>query len=78
MTYISPYDPPANGKLEFLHKFIKDCICKFSIDSVLEWDQLFPCATAAFNWFLNEQSQESPHLLYIGRDPYLPHLAAFL
>ena len=41
-------------------------------------DQLLPYATAAFNWFLNEQSQESPHFLYFRHDPYLPHLTAFL
>ena len=39
---------------------------------------MLPYATAAFNWFLNEDSQESPHFLYFRCDPYLPHLAAFL
>ena len=33
---------------------------------------------AAFNWFPNEYSQELPHFLYFGCDPYFPHLAAFL
>ena len=33
---------------------------------------------AAFNWFPNEHSQESPHFLYFGCDPYLPNLAEFL
>ena len=33
---------------------------------------------AAFNWFPNEHSQELPHFLYFGCDPYLPHLATFL
>ena len=35
-------------------------------------------ATAAFNWFPNKHSQELPHFLYFGCDPYLPQLAAFL
>ena len=39
---------------------------------------MLPYATAAFNWFPNEHSQKSPHFLYFGCDPYLPHLAAFL
>ena len=68
----------ANGKLESSHRLIKDCIQKFSIDGTLEWDQLLPYATAAFNWFLNEHSKESLHFLYFGCDPYLPHLVAFL
>ena len=25
-TFISPYHPQANGKLESLHRFIKDCV----------------------------------------------------
>ena len=39
---------------------------------------MLPYATAAFNWFPNEHSHESPHFLYFGCDPYLPHVAAFL
>ena len=64
-TYISPQHPQANGNSESPHRFIKDCIQKFLIDSTLEWDELLPYATAAFNWFPNEHSQESPHFLYI-------------
>ena len=39
---------------------------------------MLPYARAKFNWFPNEHSQESPHFMYFGCDPYLPHLAAFL
>ena len=45
---------------------------------MLEWDQLFPFAAAAVNWFSNEHSQESPNFLYFGCDPYVPHLAVLL
>ena len=60
-TYISHYHPQANGQLESLHRFITDYIQKFSVDHVLNWDQLLPYASAAFNWFPNENTQESPH-----------------
>ena len=50
----------------------------FSIDGILEWDQLLPCVMAAFSWFPNEHSQESTHFFYFGCDPYLLHLAMFL
>ena len=76
-TYIFPYHPQSNGKLESSHQFPKDCIRKFSINSILEWDQLLPYAVAAFNWFPNEHSQELSHL-YLGCDPYLPHLDTFI
>ena len=69
-TYISPYHPQGNGKLESSHRFIMDCIHKFSINSILEWDQLLPYATAAFIWLPNEHSQESLHFLYFGHDPF--------
>ena len=55
-TYISPCLPQAHGKLESSHRCMKDCIEKFSIDGVMEWDQLLPYATTAFNWFPNEHS----------------------
>ena len=77
-TFISPCHPQINRKLESSHRIIEYCTWKFSLDGVLEWDQLFPCTTAAFNLFPNEHSQESPHFLYFGCDPYLPHFAAFL
>ena len=64
--------------MESSPRFIKDCIHKFSVDGVLEWDQLLPNATAAFNWLPNEYSQESPYFLYFRCDSYLPYLAAFL
>ena len=35
-TYIFPYPPQANGKLESSHRFIKDCIHNFTVDGVLE------------------------------------------
>ena len=55
-----------------------DYVWKFSVHDVLEWDQLLCYAATAFNWFANEHSWESPHFLYFGCDPYLPHLEAFL
>ena len=45
-TDISLHHQQANGKLESSHRFIKDCICKFSIDGVLELDQLLPSEMA--------------------------------
>ena len=77
-TLISSCHPQANGKLESLHRFIKNCVQEISIDGVLVWDQLLLYATAAFHWVPNEHSQEAPHFLYFRGDPYLPHLAVLL
>ena len=43
-TYISPCHPQLNGKRESSHQFCKDCICKFSMNSIFKWDQLLPYA----------------------------------
>ena len=52
--YICPHHSSSNGKLESSHRFIKDFIQIFSINGVLELDQLLPYATTAFNQFPNE------------------------
>ena len=36
------------------------------------WDQVVHLATAAYNFFPNEHSRESPFYLMFGRDPRLP------
>ena len=72
-TYISPCHTQSNGKLESSHRFLMDCIQKFSNDGILEWEQLLLYAKAAFNLFPTEHSQESLHFLYFGCNPYLLH-----
>ena len=64
--------PPSQWKIRISsHRFIKDCILKFSIDGTLEWDELLPYATAVFIWFPIEHSQESPHFLFFRYDMIL-------
>ena len=38
----------------------------------MEWDEVVHLATAAYNFFPNEHSRESPFFLIIGRDPRIP------
>ena len=38
----------------------------------MEWDDVIPLACAAYNFFPNEHSRESPFFLMFGRDPLLP------
>ena len=37
-----------------------------------EWDEIVPLACAAYNFFPNEHSKESPFFLMFGRDPRIP------
>ena len=74
----TPIFPPATPvKWKIRIQLFKDYICKFSIDSILELNQLLPYATAAFNWFPSEHSWESPHFLYFDTT-ILTGLATFL
>ena len=69
-VYSPPYRPQSNGRIESFHYFLKACIAKH-ITPQLEWDDV-PLACAAYNFFPNEHSRESPFFLMFGRDPFLP------
>ena len=69
--YAAPYHPQSNGRIEGFHHFLKACMTKH-ISTTMEWDQVVHLATAAYNFFPNEHSRESPFYLMFGRDPRLP------
>ena len=70
-VYSPPYRPQSNGRIESFHYFLKACIAKH-ITPQLEWDDVVPLACAAYNFFPNEHSRESPFFLMFGRDPLIP------
>ena len=59
------YTPQSNGKLEGFHQFFKACISKHIRGNQLEWDEIVPLATAAYNFFPCQSS----------RDPITPFLS---
>ena len=69
--YTAPYHPQSNGRIEGFHHFLKSCTTKH-ISTTMEWDQVVHLATAAYNFFPNEHSKESPFFLMFGRDPRVP------
>ena len=69
--YSSPYHPQSNGKIEAFHYFLKACMAKH-MNKLEDWDEVIPLACAAYNFFPNEHSRESPFFLMFGRDPILP------
>ena len=69
--YTAPYHPQSNGRIEGFHHFLKSCMTKH-ISTSMEWDQVVHLATAAYNFFPNEHSKESPFFLMFGRDPRVP------
>ena len=72
-VYSPPYRPQSNGRIESFHYFLKACIAKH-ITPQLEWDDVVPLACAAYNFFPNEYSRESPFFLMFGRDLLRPKL----
>ena len=69
--YSPPYHPQSNGRIEGFHHFLKACMAKH-IRGNKEWDEIVPLACAAYNFFPNEHSKESPFFLMFGRDPRIP------
>ena len=70
-VYSPPYHSQSNGRIEGFHLFLKACMAKH-ISPGLEWDEVCPIATAAYNFLPNEHAQESPFFLMFGRDPRIP------
>ena len=70
--YSPVYTPESNGKLEGYHRFFKACIAKQIRGTQLEWDEVVPMASAAYNFFPCQSSKESPFVLMFGRDPITP------
>ena len=60
-------------RIEGLHKFLKATIGK-QLHRGLEWDDVIPQATSAYNFFPTESSKESPFFLMFGRQPAVKHM----
>ena len=67
-AYSPPYRPQSNGRIECFHKFLKACMGKH-INPRLEWDEVIPMATAAYNFFPHTTSKERPFFRMFGHDP---------
>ena len=74
-VYSPVYTPQSNGKLEGFHHSFKACISKHIHRNQLEWDEIVPLTTAAYNFFPCQSSRESPFVLMFGRDPITPFLS---
>ena len=66
--YSPPFHPQSNSQIEGFHAFLKVCLAKH-VSQELEWDEVCPIVTAAYNFLPNEHSQESPFFIMFGRDP---------
>ena len=64
-TYSPPYQPQSNGKIECFHKSLKACMGEH-ISKELEWDNVIPMATAAYNFPPHTLSKERPFFLMFG------------
>ena len=51
--------------------FLKACLAKH-VSQELEWDEVCPIVTAAYNFLPNEHSRELPFFIMFGRDPQIP------
>ena len=59
------YSPQCNGRIEGFHKFLKATIGK-QLQKGLEWDDVIPKATSAYNFIPTQSSKEVPFFLMFG------------
>ena len=64
-AYSPPYRLQSNGRIECFHEFLKACMGKH-INTNLEWDEVIPMVTAAYNFFPHMPSKERPFFLMSG------------
>ena len=67
------YSPQCNGRIEGFHKFLKATIGK-QLQKGLEWDNVIPKATSAYNFFPTQSSKEAPFFLMFGRQAAVKHM----
>ena len=59
------YSPQCNGRIKGFHKFLKATIVKH-LQKGLEWDDVIPKATSAYNFFPTQSSKEAHFFLMFG------------
>ena len=67
------YSPQCNGRIEGFHKFLKATIEK-QLQKGLEWDDVIPKATSAYNFFPTQSSKEAPFFLMFGQQAAVKHV----
>ena len=67
------YSPQCNGRIEGFHKFLKATIGK-QLQKGLEWDDVIPKATSAYNFFPTQSSKEAPFFLMFGQQATVKHV----
>ena len=67
------YSPQCNGRIKGFHKFLKATIGK-QLQKGLEWDDVIPKATSAYNFFPTQSSKEAPFFLMFGQQAAVKHM----
>ena len=67
------YSLQCNGRNKGFHKFLKATIGK-QLQKGLEWDDIIPKATSAYNFFPTQSSKEAPFFLMFGRQAAVKHM----
>ena len=69
----SIYSLQCNGRIEGFHKFLKATIGN-QPQRGLEWDDVIPKATSAYNFFPTQSSKEAPFFLMFGHQAAVKHM----
>ena len=67
------YSPQCNGRIEGFHKFLKVTIGK-QLQRGLEWDDVIPKATSAYNFFPTQSSKKALFFLMFSQQAAVNHM----
>ena len=70
--FSAPYHPQSNGKLEVVHKYLKQRLKKLCDNDPDNWDKYINQVLASFHVTLHLATAETLFFLVYGRDPNLP------
>ena len=68
----APWRPQFNGKTERFHRYLNDCIAKYTRGNHGLWEQHLPGILMAYRTSTHSSTKFTPYFLVYGRDPILP------
>ena len=71
--YSFPYRPHRNGRIEVSHKFLKNCIRKFTVKGEVELDEVLNISFTTYNFFPNDRESRIRILLNAQERCIYPH-----
>lgn len=71
-TRTTAFYPASDGLVERVQRTIEDMLSKYVKSNQRDWDEILPFMLMAYNSSKHETTNQTPSLLFLGREPNLP------